>query len=222
MSIHDQSQDQNLAAAGPSRAALGWQAAVDKTVAGLGYDLVDLERSAGGLLRVTIDRVPGRKYPAGEGDSINVDDCEAVTRQLQYVLEVEQCEYARLEVSSPGLDRPLRKPADWERFAGLGVDLTLKLPFEGRKKYRGTLAEREGGWRLVLEDEAAPAVKGRPRPKAAPARAGAVERVLDFSLDEVREARLVPVVDFKGRKTRDDVAAQAGTMSAADDGGREE
>ena len=224
MSIHkqtpDQNQAQNLVAAGPPRAALGWQAAVDKTVTGLGYDLVDLERSAGGLLRVTIDRLPGRKYPAGEGEAINVDDCEAVTRQLQYVLEVEQCEYARLEVSSPGLDRPLRKPADWERFAGLGVDLTLKLPFEGRKKYRGRLVQCEGGWRLVLESDAA--AKGRARPKAPAPPVAAVDRVLDFSLDEVREARLVPVVDFKGRKTRDDVAAEAGTMSAADDGGREE
>ena len=72
---------------------------------GLGYDLVDVEKGAGGLLRVSIDH-PGR--PAAPNAFITVDDCEAVTRQLQYVLEVEGCAYERLEVSSPGLDRPLK------------------------------------------------------------------------------------------------------------------
>jgi len=87
-------------------------------------------------------------------------------------------------VSSPGLDRPLRKPADWARFAGSEVDLTLRLPFQGRKKWRGTLAPRDSGWRLVLPQD------GKP------------EQALDFELDEVREARLVPQVDFKGRRAR--------------------
>ena len=79
-----------------------WQTAVEQTVTGLGYDLVDTERTPGGLLRVYLDRVAGD--PAGE--FITVDDCEKVTRQLQHVLEVEACAYDRLEVSSPGLDRP--------------------------------------------------------------------------------------------------------------------
>ena len=92
--------------------------AIDRTVTGLGYELVDLERTGGGLLRVYIDRVPGHVYPAGESEFVTVDDCEAVTRQLQYVLEVENCDYARLEVSSPGLDRPLKREADYARFAG--------------------------------------------------------------------------------------------------------
>ena len=65
-----------------------------------------------------------------------MDDCEKVTRQLQHVLEVEGCAYERLEVSSPGLDRPLKRPADYARFAGEQIDLTLKLPFQGRKKYQ--------------------------------------------------------------------------------------
>jgi ribosome maturation factor RimP len=123
---------------------MNWQAAVDRTVSGLGYELVDLERSGRGLLRVFIDRLPGRAYADG-GESVTVDDCEAVTRQLLYVLEVEQCDYDRLEVSSPGLDRPLKKPADYERFAGSDIELTLKLPLEGRKKFRGRLgAQGEG------------------------------------------------------------------------------
>lgn len=179
---------------------MNWQAAVERTVIGLGYDLVEIERSAGGLLRVTIDRVAGDP----NGESITVEDCEKVTRQLQHVLEVEGCEYARLEVSSPGLDRPLKKPADYARFSGLQVEVTLKLPFQGRKKYRGELQPSGDAWRLVLPVE----------------KKGEAEQALDFSLGEVREARLVPVLDFKGRrgKAPADGAADPGTQV---DGGRE-
>jgi ribosome maturation factor RimP len=171
-----------------------WQQAIDRTVTGLGYELVDLERSGGGLLRVYIDRVPGKAYATGASEFVTVEDCEAVTRQLQHVLEVENCDYARLEVSSPGLDRPLKREADYARFAGQAVDLTLKLPFSGRKKFKGVLAARDGGWRLAME----PAAKGQP------------EQALDFVFDEVREARLVPVVDFKGRKARQASEAASG------------
>lgn len=169
-----------------------WRAAVERTVTGLEYELVDVERSAGGLLRVTIDRRPGQRYPGPEGEAVTVDDCERVTRQLQYVLQVEQVEYARLEVSSPGLDRPLRRPADYERFNGELVTLSLKEPFNGRKNFRGRLMAGPQGWRLALDGES----KGQ---------------ALDFSLDEVREARLVPVLDFKGRGSR-----KAGTVPAAE------
>jgi len=158
---------------------MNWQNAIERTVTGLGYDLVDTERSARGLLRVFIDRVAGNPH----GEFITVEDCEKVTRQLQHVLEVEGFAYERLEVSSPGLDRPLKKPADYERFAGQAVELSLKLPFQGRRKYQGVLgrADSGDGWRVVFDD-------------------GKGEQALDFSLDEVREARLVPVVDFKGRR----------------------
>jgi ribosome maturation factor RimP len=166
--------------------AMSWQGAVETTVTGLGYELVDAEKGAGGLLRVFID-VPFPGQPPLEAPrAVTVDDCERVTRQLQHVLEVEGCAYERLEVSSPGLDRPLKRAADYARFAGEQVELTLRLPFKGRKKYRGVLVEREGGWRLLLE---------------AGGGADAEQRALDFVLDEVREAKLVPVVDFKGRRT---------------------
>lgn len=200
---------------------MSWQLAVERTVAGMGYELVDFGRSAGGLLSVFIDRMPGRSYPTGSGESITVDDCELVTRQLQYVLEVEGCDYARLEVSSPGLDRPLRKSADFVRFGGLEIDVTLKRPFQGRKKYRGVLqpsADLAGeaalpeSFELVFRDEQE-------------------DKVLGFALDEIREARLVPVVDFKkGRKRRDavegadaaDEAAQLPAGEAKESGGHEE
>ena len=201
---------------------MNWQRAVEDTVTGLGYDLVDAEKSAGGLLRVLIDNLPPSAV------SITVDDCEKVTRQLQHVLEVEGASYERLEVSSPGLDRPLKKAADYARFAGEQVELTLKVPFKGRKKYIGELQAHGEGWRLVLVSEKLSQTRATKRDSAqraaqlatrraaqstaqSTAQEGAEEAAhaqaepnsdlaLDFSLDEVREARLVPVVDFKGRR----------------------
>lgn len=156
-----------------------WMSALESTIEGMGYELVDVERLPRGLLRISIDRVPGRVYPV-ESEFVTVDDCEGVTRQLQLVFEVESVDYERLEVSSPGLDRPLRKPHDWDRFCGLEVDVTFKMPFQGRRKYRGLLTQAQPQPRLIVKE-------------------GKTEQALDFALDEVREARLVPVVDFKGR-----------------------
>lgn len=196
---------------------MSWSLAVERTVTGMGYDLVDVERSGGGLLRVTIDRVPGTKYPTGESESVLIEDCEAVTRQLQYVLEVENVDFTRLEVSSPGLDRPLKKESDFERFQGELVEITFKVPFQGRKKFQGELRQREGGWRLMFERQPQKKGPGAGRPKpgmkaraATPAAApGDVEQVLDFTFDELREARLVPVIDFKGRRHGADAPATA-------------
>ena len=178
------------AAAAPAR--MGWQEAIAATVAGLGYELVDVERAQRGLLRITIDRIPGRVYRTGRGpdavvdtnEFVTVEDCEQVTRQLQYVLEVEGLDYARLEVSSPGLDRPLKREADYQRFVGLQISVTLKQPFEKRKNWQGVLTAGEAGaWSLVFK-------------------VGKTEQVLGFTLQEVREARLVPVVNFKGRQSK--------------------
>lgn len=186
------------------------QQIVEQTVTGFGYDLVEIERSAGGLLRVTID-LPWDPQ-AGE-QFINVEDCEKVTRQLQYALEVEGIEYKRLEVSSPGIDRPLRHAQDFERFVGHVVDITLKAPIgaelgaaaggqiaANRKKFRGTLervsaADGTAGWQIVWSDEPAP----KPGQKVSKKRAPVPLQALGFTLDELREARLAPIVNFKGR-----------------------
>jgi ribosome maturation factor RimP len=174
--------------------------AIERTVTGLGYDLLDVERLARGLLRVTIDRIPGRVYGApgapDDGEFITVDDCERVTRQLQLALEVAGTDYARLEVSSPGLDRPLKTEAHWRRFAGQAVSLTLKLPFQNRKHWTGTLEPQGDDWRLVVTDQK-------------------TEMALDFRFDEVREMRLVPVVDFKGRRRKPDAMDAAPAADAA-------
>jgi ribosome maturation factor RimP len=204
--------------------------AIETTVAGLGYELVEIERAPAGLLRVTID------HPAVEGGAarfITVDDCERVTRQLQHVLEVEGLAYERLEVSSPGLDRPLKSAADFRRFLGEQVEVTLKVPFKGRKRFRGELMAGESGWRIALAPTAAVAAAKRHAASrsataraaaagtSAPAEAAAEEKVLDFSLEEVREARLVPVINFKGRAAAPQGAATSGSRPYEEaDGGR--
>ncbi len=197
--------------------------AIELTVAGLGYELVDVERAPGGLLRVTID-VPADAAWGAAPRALGVDDCEIVTRQLQRVLEVENVAYERLEVSSPGLDRPLRKAADFARFAGEQVELTLKVPVGGRKRFRGQLQPAGEGWRVVLADPAAAPAHGKPARQAAAAKAerpGAAE-ALDFTLDEVREAHLVPVIDFKGRRAapQGDAAPGGERVGKEADGGR--
>jgi ribosome maturation factor RimP len=110
---------------------------IEPVVTGMGYELVDLQASNGGrFLRLFIDKPQG----------INVDDCAAVSRQLARVLEVEGVDYDRLEVSSPGLDRPLRKAADFARFAGQKAELRMRRPdASGRRKFAGVLKGAEAG-----------------------------------------------------------------------------
>ena|SRR5688572_9014283 len=110
---------------------------IEPVVTGMGYELVDLQASNGGrFLRLFIDKPQG----------INVDDCAAVSRQLTRVLEVEGIDYDRLEVSSPGLDRPLRKAADFVRFAGQKAELRMRRPdASGRRKFAGMLKGAEAG-----------------------------------------------------------------------------
>ncbi|SMP55754.1 ribosome maturation factor RimP [Noviherbaspirillum suwonense] len=154
---------------------------IEKTVVGMGYDLVDFEQAGRGLLRVFID------FTEEEADRgfITVEDCEKVTHQLLHVLTVENANYERLEVSSPGLDRPLKKLADYRRFAGQEAVVKLRMPMAAaanRKNFQGILQEPEED-RLKLEFEG----------KDGPA-------MLEFTLADVDKARLVPKVDFRSRK----------------------
>jgi ribosome maturation factor RimP len=108
---------------------------VEKTVGGLGYELVDVERSGRGLLRVFIDKPEG----------IAVEDCQVVSNQLTRLFTVENIDYDRLEVSSPGLDRALKKEADFIRFAGQKAQIKLRMPIAARKNFIGIIGDiREG------------------------------------------------------------------------------
>ena len=119
---------------------------IDITVTGLGYELVDLEQSPRGrVLRLFIDK-------ADKPSGIDVEDCALVSNQLSRVLAVENVDYDRLEVSSPGLDRVLRKPADFERFAGAEINLRLRLPMSGRRNFNGVLhGVHDGKVRLTID-----------------------------------------------------------------------
>jgi ribosome maturation factor RimP len=133
-----------------------------ETLGGLGYELVDLESSRGGLLRVFMDSPRG----------ITVEDCARVSHHLTRALAVEGIDYERLEVSSPGLDRPLKRPADFERFGGRKASVRLRLPREGRRRFEGVLVGVEAdGMFLDVEGER-----------------------LRFAFAEIDRARLIPEV----------------------------
>lgn len=116
-------------------AAMDLDALIEPTLVGMGYELVAMERIGRGLLRLYIDKPEG----------INLDDCVRVSNQLTRLFMVENVDYDRLEVSSPGLDRPLVKPADFQRFAGQKAVIKLRLPLEGRKKFTGVLGGLQDG-----------------------------------------------------------------------------
>jgi len=154
---------------------------IETTVVGMGYELVEFEKAARGLLRVYIDFTPEN----AEQGQITVEDCEKVTHQLLHVLTVENVVYERLEVSSPGLDRPLKKLADYVRFAGKEAIVKLRVAMPGaahRKSFQGVLGEPEGE-NLKIEFETKDG-----------------SAVLDFTLADVDKAHLVPQVDFRSRK----------------------
>jgi ribosome maturation factor RimP len=107
---------------------------LEGTLSGMGYDLIDVERSnSGRLLRVFIDK----------SDGITVDDCALVSNQLSRLLEVEAVDYDRLEISSPGLDRPLRGERDFKRFEGEKAMVRVRVPIEGQRNFVGILREAD-------------------------------------------------------------------------------
>ena len=136
---------------------------LESTVQGMGYELVDFERSAKGkLLRVFIDKPEG----------INVDDCAAVSNHLSRVFAVENIDYDRLEISSPGLDRALKKEQDFVRFAGQKARIKVRVPVEGQRNFVGVLRETRAG-KVEIE------VDGK---------------VVAFDLSNLDKARLVPAI----------------------------
>lgn len=139
---------------------------IEPAVTGLGYELVDVQASNGGrLLRVFIDK------PAGSNSGITVDDCATVSRQLTRVLPVEGVDFERLEVSSPGLDRPLRKEGDFARFSGQKAELRMRTPdATGRRKFVGMLRGAEAG-RVSMELDGT---------------------TVALALDDVERAKLIP------------------------------
>lgn len=134
---------------------------LESTLAGMGYELVEVEQLARGkLLRIFVDKESG----------ISIDDCVTISNHLSRLLVVENIDYGRLEVSSPGLDRPLRKEADFLRFKGETVKLRLRIPVQEQRNFLGVLREVNNG-RITLEVEG---------------------KLLDLELSNLGKARLVP------------------------------
>jgi ribosome maturation factor RimP len=188
----------------------GIHALLERTVAGLGYELVDVERAGGGLLRVTIER-PGAVPRPGElsQDGITVDDCERVSHQLSHLLTVENVPYERLEVGSPGVDRPLRSARDFSRFAGALAKVSLLAPVEGMRKLTGRIVGvRNDGSDVVVDvlepGELPQARENLPRsPSKRTARKVAKtdrKRVV-FAVKDVEKARVVPELSFRSGRT---------------------
>jgi len=150
------------------------QGLLERTVDGLGYELVSVELSnRGRMLRIFIDK-PAAGPQNALASGITADDCARVSNQLARVLEVEEFDYDRLEVSSPGLDRPLKKEADFARFAGEQARLTLRVPVEGRRNFTGVMRAVADG-KLQLEIEGG---------------------MVTVDLANIDKARLVPKVEF--------------------------
>jgi ribosome maturation factor RimP len=136
---------------------------LESTLQGLGYELVDFERSGkGALLRVYIDKPQG----------IDVEDCARVSNHLSRVLAVENVDYGRLEVSSPGLDRLLRKEQDFVRFAGHKARIKVRVPVEGQRNFLGVLREARAG-KIELD---------------------VGDRIVTLDLANLDRARLVPAI----------------------------
>jgi ribosome maturation factor RimP len=206
------------------------QSVIEDSLRGLGYSLVDLEWHAGGQLRVFIEHAEGSQQDSGhgpglvplsegpipeDGSGIRIEDCERVSHQLSHVLTVENIDYARLEVSSPGLDRALRSRHDFERFSGFEITLKLKYAVAGRRNFEGLLMAGEDG-RFVLEVVKQPTASkagatakvkssGKDRGKSDRKNTDSGGQAnddaplplrLSFALDEIERARLVPKFKF--------------------------
>ena len=154
---------------------------LEATIPPMGYELVDWEmQSRAKLVRVFIDK-PGDK-PGDANPGVTVEDCARVSNHLTHLFTVENVDYERLEVSSPGLDRPLRKLADFGRFTGEEAQVNLREMTDGARRLKGRIAEARqgaGGDEIVLETD-----KGtRTIPLAA-----------------IDKARLVPKIDWRKGK----------------------
>lgn len=144
---------------------------IERAVSGLGYELVDFEISPRArLLRVFIDRPAAEGEDPGAVSRITVDDCSTVSHHLTRLFAVESIDYDRLEVSSPGMDRALRKLADFERFVGHEIQMKLRVPEGTQRNFSGVIAGLHEG-RLRLKT-------------------GEAER--EFPLENIEKARLVP------------------------------
>jgi ribosome maturation factor RimP len=142
---------------------------LERTLPALGYEMVDCDVSTGGrLVRVFIDK------PGG----VNVEDCAQVSNHLTHLFAAEGVEYDRLEVSSPGLDRPLKKAEDFVRFDGMEAKFKLREPIGNSRRVKGVLRGVDAGVVRVETPEGMHAI----------------------SLANIDKARLVPKIEWRNTR----------------------
>lgn len=181
------------------------RAIAERVAASLGLEVVELDLRGGGksrMLRIFIDKPiglaqEGLSQENDKPEGVTHEDCANVSREVSTILDVEDAMGAGpyvLEVSSPGLDRKLFRPVDFERFQGSRVKLTTKDPVNGNRHFEGRLEHFESG-RLTL-DLAEARRKIRPKKNAggAPAPREAAQHKLEIELANVEKANLVPEI----------------------------
>ncbi len=179
---------------------------IQNTVEGLGFEFVEFERLPRGMMRVTIDST-------AEG-GVSINDCEMVSDQITHLFTVEGIEYDRLEVSSPGVERPLKRVADWRRFVGSPVHVELYEPLHaegfpeaGRRKFDGKIlaVTGEDGSEMIEfsyeEIEVARTPSQAARAKASKNKKAKADPVaIAFAFNDVDRANLIAQLDFKGKQ----------------------
>lgn len=179
---------------------------VEATVEGMGFEFVEFERLPRGMMRVTIDST-------AEG-GVSVNDCEMVSDQITHLFTVEGIDYDRLEISSPGVERPLKRVRDWRRFVGELAHVELYEPLHaegfpeaGRRKLDGRIlgVEGEEGQETIKfsfeEVEVARTPSQAARAKTAKAKKAKADPIeVSFAFNDVDRANLIAQLDFKGKQ----------------------
>lgn len=148
-----------------------WVSEAEAAILSLGLELADIEREGNGLLRITIDSSNG----------VTVEDCERVSHHLSHLFTVENVNYSRLEISSPGVDRVLRRKKDFEQFVDQEVALKFKRAIENQKQFKGVLQKgKDKSWGVQVTPD------GK----------NAEPYLLDFEIADLAGARLVPHLKF--------------------------
>ena len=167
---------------------------IDDALKSFALELVEIERAPRGLLRVFIDRPEGKGF-------VTVEDCSKVSNQLSHALTVENVEYERLEISSPGLDRVLKTAKDFWRFRGQPVRVRLNAMVENRKRFDGVVSRvEEDDVTFLISDgeESAKSIgkSGKSKKavdKTATAESGG-EKTVCVKLGQIEKARLIPQI----------------------------
>ncbi len=173
--------------------------AVESSITPLGYEVIDIELENKGLIRIFIDVLDGSR-------EVNLEDCELITKQLVYLLPVEEINFERLEVSSPGVDRRLTKLHHFDRFVGSIVKLRFRDSIQGKKNFIGCLKKHklENNMNIDFKSDCDDLHKSNKNFGDCFYIEDYInDRVhkIEFALEQIEQARLVEDVSVKGKNS---------------------